>query len=222
MISLGFFALGIWGVYVTTLSFTHMASVILIAVTVLTGVPAMVFGLSARSGRMGRIVAALSWCGILGLCVFAFLPKWSYGNDGWSDIAIPHASATDSGSPSVQERTATKDVDAKRNAVIAWLQWIDAGKFAEAWSLNSTLTRTLESENEWTSKLKTIREPLGGLLARNSESTQSSVHIEGAPAGRYMVYTFKSDFAAKRSVLETVTLILQDDGKWRILGYSIQ
>jgi hypothetical protein len=222
MISLGFFIFGIWGVYLTTQSFTYLATLPTIAVTVLTGVPAMVFGLSARSGRMGRIVAALSWCAILGLCVCAFLPRWNYSNFGWSDIVIPPASPTDPSPPSVPERSATMDGDAKQNAVMAWLQLIDAGKYAEAWNLNSNMTRTLESENEWTAKLKAIREPLGGLLVRNIEGTRSGVHIEGAPAGRYMVYTFKSDFASKHSALETVTLILQDGGKWRILGYSIQ
>lgn len=222
MISLGFFIFGLWGVYITTRSFTYLTSAVSIAVAVLTGVPAMVSGLSARSGRMGRIVAALSWCAILGLAVCAFLPRWNHSNFGWSDIHVPHTGAIPPGAPAIPKEPATPAQDAMRDAVTAWLQWIDAGKYAEAWNLNSTLTRTLESENEWTAKIKTIREPLGGLLARKHESTRSGIHIDGAPAGHYMAYAFRSDFASKHSALETVTLILQNDGKWRVLGYSIQ
>lgn len=218
-ISLGFFLFGIWGVHFVTHSFTHLPSVYLLSTAILTGTPAMIFGLSARANWVGRIVASLSWLAILGLCLCTFLPRWNYPEFGWSDVAIP--SSGNISPQSVPPIFTTTDGDPKRDAILAWLQLIDSGKYAEAWNLNSTLSRSLESENEWTSKLKSIREPLGGLITRNNTGTQSR-DIEGAPSGQYMIYTFTSEFTSKQSAVETVTLILQDGAKWRVLGYSIQ
>lgn len=220
MISLGFFVSGICGLYLITHSFTSLLGMAAIGVAVLTGVPAMIFGLSARCRRIGRFVAALSWCAIMGLCLNTFLPQKSYINFGWTPIDVPVTAATNT--PPPPERSATEDTDAKRNAVRSWLETIDSGKYAEAWHLSSTLTRTVESETEWTAKVKAIRVPLGGLLVRANESTKTTGGPEGTLVGQYLVYTFKSDFASKHSALETVTLTYQNDSNWRILGYSIQ
>lgn len=220
MLSFGFFLFGVWGVYFATHSFTHLISVPSLGVAVLLGVPAMLFGFSGRSKWIGRLAAALSWCGILGLCMCSFFLRLDYRGFGWKDIQIP---ATDiKNMPTVPKRPASEDNEAKLAVVMSWLQMIDSGKYAEAWNLNSSFTRALESEKVWSEKLRFMREPLGDLLGRKIKSTQTSVNIAGAPVGRYMVYTFKSEFAPSHSALETVTFILQNDGKWRVLGYSIQ
>jgi serine/threonine protein kinase len=220
IVSLGFFICGIWGVYLTTRSFNHLASLPAIGIAVLTGVPAMVFGLSVGSGRMGRFIAALSWFALLGLCVNKYLPKPNFLDYGWKQIDVP---ATDSMSaPPVPAEPGNKDRNAQQSAVRAWLETVDAGKYAEAWNLVSTLTRTLESESEWTTKLRAVREPLGQPTRREWIQTKSTGNLEGLPKGIYLIYTFNTNFAGKSGLKETLTLILQDDGRHRIIGYSIQ
>ena len=46
--------------------------------------------------------------------------------------------------------------------------------------------------------------------------------IPGAPDGEYVVIQFKTSFENKKSGIETVTPMLDKDGKWRVSGYYIK
>ena len=46
--------------------------------------------------------------------------------------------------------------------------------------------------------------------------------LPGAPAGRYVVMQFDASFAGRKSAAETVTFLLDRDGKWRSAGYFIR
>jgi hypothetical protein len=45
--------------------------------------------------------------------------------------------------------------------------------------------------------------------------------LPGAPDGEYVVIQFESSFEKKKSAVETVTPMLEKDGKWRVSGYYI-
>jgi serine/threonine protein kinase len=219
-ISLGLLATGAWGVF-TLLKSSYFMGQAALGVSILAGVPAMMVGLSARSGRLGIVVAALSWCGMLGLLVAFALPIYGHwSNSGWTDIEIPAAGGL--AAPVPHEKPQHEEREEKLNAVTAWLESIDAGKYDEAWDRTSTLTRALETQAGWTDKLKHARDPLGPTVTRKNSRTKWTSRLEGAPDGLYYVFTFETDFATKSKVVETVTLIYQDDGNWRVLGYSIQ
>ena len=46
--------------------------------------------------------------------------------------------------------------------------------------------------------------------------------LPGAPDGQYVVIQFKSSFTNKKTTIETVTPMLDKDGKWRVSGYYIK
>ena len=192
-----------------------------LGVAILSGIPAMIFGLSGRSGRLGKFVAAISWCGMLGLFLANFLPDYGrYYNFGWTNIQIPAAEGMAVAAP--REKPQNMEREERINAVKSWLELIDAGKYVDAWDRTSTLTRTLESESGWIDKVKHFRDPFGQTITRKIYGTKETVELPGAPEGLYYIFTFHSDFATKSNAVETVTLIYQDDGNWRVLGYSIQ
>jgi len=45
---------------------------------------------------------------------------------------------------------------------------------------------------------------------------------EGVPDGEYVVIRFETSFENKKSAIETVTPMLDQDGKWRVSGYFIK
>lgn len=67
-----------------------------------------------------------------------------------------------------------------------------------------------------------FRKPLGKLVSRKIVKTQESSSLPGAPDGKYVVMSFKTAFKKKKSAIETVTFMVDSDGKWRAAGYYIK
>ncbi|NOX96543.1 MAG: DUF4019 domain-containing protein, partial [Nitrospirae bacterium] len=70
--------------------------------------------------------------------------------------------------------------------------------------------------------MQAIRKPLGKNISRELKSKRYRTSLPGAPDGKYVVIQFKSSFENKKSALETVTPMLDKDGKWRVSGYYIK
>ena len=60
------------------------------------------------------------------------------------------------------------------------------------------------------------------VVKRTLKSKQYATELPGAPDGRYVVIQFETSFANKRSAVETVTPMKQDDGTWRVSGYFVK
>jgi len=57
---------------------------------------------------------------------------------------------------------------------------------------------------------------------RTLKSGQHTSTLPGAPAGDYALLAYSTDFAKKASATETVILMHDPDGKWRVSGYFIK
>ena len=75
---------------------------------------------------------------------------------------------------------------------------------------------------EWTKALHTYREPFGKVVQRAIVSTSFRTEIPGAPDGNYALLQFRTAFDKKSEGHESVTLELEPDGKWRVIGYFIR
>ena len=100
----------------------------------------------------------------------------------------------------------------------SWLAIVDKGKYLESWEGLADLFKQNVKEKEWTEDLNRSRKPLGKLLKRElqheTKSSEPSV-------GEYLIFQFKASFENDSSVVEAVSLIKENDGKWRVLGYCI-
>ena len=67
-----------------------------------------------------------------------------------------------------------------------------------------------------------FREPLGGVLSRKLKFKQYTNTLPGAPDGEYVVIQYETSFENKESAIETITPMLDKDGKWRVSGYYIK
>lgn len=104
----------------------------------------------------------------------------------------------------------------------AWLALVDSGKYAESWQEASQLFRAAVTKEQWQSALRGSRDPLGKMLSRKLKSATYTKTLPGAPDGEYVVMQYESSFEHKQSAVETVTPMLDKDGKWRVSGYYVK
>ncbi len=103
-----------------------------------------------------------------------------------------------------------------------WIGLVDAGKYAESWTEAAGYFKNAVTQEKWAQSLKAAREPLGKLISREVKSATYATSLPGAPNGEYVVIRFETSFENKKSAIETVTPMLEKDGKWRVSGYFIK
>jgi hypothetical protein len=104
----------------------------------------------------------------------------------------------------------------------AWLALVDSGQYADSWQEASELFKAHVTKEQWQDALRATRDPLGKMLSRKLKSATYKTTLPGAPDGEYVVIQYESSFEHKQSAVETVTPMLDKDGKWRVSGYYIK
>jgi len=103
-----------------------------------------------------------------------------------------------------------------------WLKLSDSNRYSESWETAAELFRNAISKEQWSQSLNGVRKPLGKVLKRSVKSKQYATSLPGAPDGEYVVIQYETSFDKKKSSIETVTPMLDKDGKWRVSGYYIK
>ncbi len=104
----------------------------------------------------------------------------------------------------------------------SWLQLADNGKYGESWDSAAAVFKKAISRDKWQQAMKQVREPLGKLLSRKVKSATYTTTLPGVPDGEYVVIQFETSFANKKNAVETVTPMIDKDGKWHVSGYFIR
>ena len=104
----------------------------------------------------------------------------------------------------------------------AWLALIDAGEYDQSWQESAAFFRNAVPQEKWQESMKSFRGPLGKNLTREVKSSKYRTTMPGAPDGQYVIIQFKSSFEKKNAAVETITPMLDSDGKWRVSGYYIK
>jgi len=107
-------------------------------------------------------------------------------------------------------------------AAQAWLSKVDGGAYAESWTDAALYFKSAVTQEQWEQSLQAVRTPLGGPISRQVTSKTYKTELPGAPDGEYVVIQFQTSFENKRSAIETVTPMRDEDGIWRVSGYFIR
>ncbi|WP_137680623.1 helix-turn-helix domain-containing protein [Aurantiacibacter suaedae] len=97
-----------------------------------------------------------------------------------------------------------------------WLELSDAGDWATAYAATSTSFRHLNTLQHWTDTASAVRPPLGRVLSREL----ISVDFPPTPE-RYASVKFRTDFANRAGLVETMTLVREDDA-WHVVGIVME
>jgi len=107
-------------------------------------------------------------------------------------------------------------------AALKWLALVDEGKYSESWEEAAQLFKGAVTREQWGASLSSVRKPLGKLVSRTLKAKTYATSLPGAPDGEYVVIQYTTSFENKKAAVETVTPMLDKDGKWRVSGYYIK
>ncbi len=111
---------------------------------------------------------------------------------------------------------------AAQAAAESWLGLVDSQQYANSWQTAAAFFKNAVTEQKWEDAAQTARNPLGSLKSRTVKSTTSTKTLPGAPDGDYVVLQFNTTFERKAAALETVTMVRESDGNWRVVGYFVR
>jgi hypothetical protein len=118
---------------------------------------------------------------------------------------------------------AAENVDpAARKSVDTWLVLVDQQKYGESWDAAAKLFQKAIKRDGWREAVGPVREPLGKVISRKLRSAEPRTSLPGAPDGKYVVFQFDTSFENKKSAVETVTPLREEDGSWKVSGYFIK
>lgn len=103
-----------------------------------------------------------------------------------------------------------------------WAVLVDEGKYVESWREAAENFKNAVKQEQWEQAVQAVRKPLGELVSRKVKNTTYKTSLPGAPDGEYVVIEFETVFENKKTAIETVTSMMDKDGKWRVSGYFIK
>lgn len=114
----------------------------------------------------------------------------------------------------------------KETAAVAaaekWLSIVDQGNYAQSWKEAAALFRSAVKQDQWEQSLQAARKPLGKMMSRRVKNKTYTTSLPGAPDGEYVVIQFDASFENKKTATETVTPMMDKDGRWRVSGYYMK
>ncbi len=134
---------------------------------------------------------------------------------GLSLISLAHSQTTDA-----------KNTQARQTAALAvadhWLQLIDTNDVKQSWKETAEPFQQAVNQIKWADLMITVRTPLGKVVSRSFKSADYKTQLPGVPDGEYFLIQYNTTFEYKKSAVETVTIMLDKDGKGRVAGYFIE
>ena len=128
--------------------------------------------------------------------------------------------------PQFSRKPDQQRVDVSTIAATHFLELLDSEQYDQSWEVCASYLKNDISKEEWVKRLSAVRSVAGQLLERKQKSytyTKDSVEAKAnIPAGEYMVYYFDSKFQNKDHLIETLTIMLEEDENWRVAGYFIE
>ena len=112
------------------------------------------------------------------------------------------------------------DPPAPRDAQ-SWVAMVDRGDYGRSWSQAGALFKSHISAADWATQVGSARRPLGALVSRKLKDEKTTTALPGAPDGRYDVVQFDSEFANKKTAVETLVMS-QEPAGWKVDGYFIR
>lgn len=97
------------------------------------------------------------------------------------------------------------------------LALVDDAKWQESWAATGERFRSVNPVALWQSASEKAHAPLGRMVTR---TLLSDVDTPAPPNGSHTVQ-FRTDFANKRGVIETLSLV-REDGSWKVVGIYIE
>ncbi len=108
-----------------------------------------------------------------------------------------------------------------RQVAKQWLAFGDEGNWEATWDNASAIFKKTIDKEQWVKKAKSVRDPLGSLTERNLIVVKFETSLPGVPDGEYVIAQFRTRWEHKAQSVETVSVVKETDGMWRVTGYFV-
>lgn len=102
-----------------------------------------------------------------------------------------------------------------------FLQYLDRDRYTDSYSYTAELLRSKASREQFVQQTRKMRAGLGASLSRKLLDASYTTSLQDVPPGEYVVLQYKTDFANRKGVVETVTTTYEN-GYWRVSGYFLK
>ncbi len=106
--------------------------------------------------------------------------------------------------------------------VQSWLELVDKGQYEQSWDEAGAYLKLMVKKEKWEQQISTVRKLFGDFVSRSLKAQQYLKTLPGAPDGEYCVLSFDTVFSEKASAVETVTVVKDEFGHWRVVGYFVK
>jgi hypothetical protein len=130
--------------------------------------------------------------------------------------------ATRAGQAPARSDASVQKQKAALQSAQAWLALVDTGRYDESWDQAAQTLKDLVDKSQFATSVESARLPVGKLVSRKQKSATYTRTLPGVPEGDYVVILYNSSFENLPSAVETVTPMLDKDGKWRVSGYYLR
>jgi hypothetical protein len=113
-------------------------------------------------------------------------------------------------------------VTAAQAAAHSWLTLVDWGRYGESWDSAAAFFRKAVTRPAWEDALRKARTPFEPFGERQLVGAAYRTVLPQAPPGQYVVLEYRTVARRGKKVLETVTPMKDEDGRWRVAGYFIR
>ena len=129
------------------------------------------------------------------------------------------AASSSTASPEADEASS---IEAAQVAANNWLDRFDAGDAGTCWDMSSAAFRKAVTRDKWISDLQTVRETVGSIQQRDRKEARFTRSLPGAPEAPYVLMQNSVRYEKRGSGIETITMVRENDGAWRMAGYFIR
>lgn len=102
-----------------------------------------------------------------------------------------------------------------------YVQLLDQGRYADSWTKGAKIFQNTITQTEWKTALNLARSRLGRVTARTLKDQKPAWNPAGLPPGPYMVVEYNTSFEKAPGSGELLTLMRENDGKWKVLTYQV-
>ena len=103
-----------------------------------------------------------------------------------------------------------------------FLLLVDTSQYGQSWDAASSFFKSQVPKETWVKQISSVRTAFGKVTNRQILKAQYMTQLPGAPDGQYVILQYDTTFENKRKAVETITPMLDKDGKWLVSGYFIQ
>jgi hypothetical protein len=104
-------------------------------------------------------------------------------------------------------------------SALEFLQMVDAGQSENSWLITAAYLRENVALSAWQDKLSKMRSATGPLVKRELADASFTAPIKDLPDSLAIMLTFDSEFQQKPDTGEVVTLLLDNEKGWQVVGY---